>query len=178
MVISDWIDLVAAILVGGGTLFLAVMTVKSIRQTNKLRKEEKIQRELNEISQWAADITEMPSQVTFELWPEIFNMKEPKRSQANEMIQRKRAGDTWLRYNSLCGRRERIRILALNFTQYKLDKMVRRVSQSLNDVMSLLEKRGSGEISNKDTIESGDLLHKRADTLVRVASWIEHKAIR
>ena len=36
MEVSDWINLVAAILIGVGTLTLAVMTWKSIRQTRRI----------------------------------------------------------------------------------------------------------------------------------------------
>ena len=64
MEISDWINLIAAILVGGGTLALAFMTWKSIRQTRR-------QRISDNIRIWArnalgmlvfADTTQSPSE--------------------------------------------------------------------------------------------------------------------
>ena len=51
---SDWIQLIAAILIGGGTLALAVMTWKSIRQTRGIQKSDKRERLLNEIIEWAS----------------------------------------------------------------------------------------------------------------------------
>jgi hypothetical protein len=52
MTISDWINLVAAILIGGGTLALAFMTWKSIQQTRSIQKRER----LAHILDWAEDI--------------------------------------------------------------------------------------------------------------------------
>ncbi len=56
MDISNWINIGAAILVGGGTLTLAFMTWKSIRQTRNIQKSEKRERLLNEIIEWGIDV--------------------------------------------------------------------------------------------------------------------------
>lgn len=53
MVIDNWINLVAAILVGGGTLVLAVMAYRAIRQTRAIQKTEKREGLLNEVIEWA-----------------------------------------------------------------------------------------------------------------------------
>ena len=53
---SDIINLVAAILIGGGTLTLAYMTWKSIRQTRSIHETERKERLLNEIAKWSADV--------------------------------------------------------------------------------------------------------------------------
>ena len=37
MVTSDWINLVSSILVGGGTLFLGIMALRTIRQTRSIQ---------------------------------------------------------------------------------------------------------------------------------------------
>jgi len=58
MATSDWINLIAAILVGGGTLFLGIMAWRTIRQTRSIQKAEKWDRLLNEIIEWATDIIE------------------------------------------------------------------------------------------------------------------------
>ncbi len=58
MTISDWINLIAAILVGGGTFFLGIMAWRTIRQTRGIQKAEKRERLLNEIIEWALDIAE------------------------------------------------------------------------------------------------------------------------
>ena len=56
MNISDWINLIAAIIVGGGTLFLGIMAWRTIHQTGSIQKSEKRERLLNEIIEWAEDI--------------------------------------------------------------------------------------------------------------------------
>ena len=57
MTTSDWINLIAAILVGGGTLFLGIMAWRSIRQTRSIQKSEKRERLLNEVIDWAVGIS-------------------------------------------------------------------------------------------------------------------------
>ncbi len=54
MTTSDWINLIVAIFVGGGTLFLGIMAWRNIRQTRNLQKAEKGERLLNEIIEWAS----------------------------------------------------------------------------------------------------------------------------
>ena len=63
MTTDNWINLIAAILVGGGTLALAFMTWKSIRQTRRIREED---RELNfklrlldEVRDWAREAVKL-----------------------------------------------------------------------------------------------------------------------
>ena len=56
MTTSDWITLGAAILVGGGTLFLGIMAWRAIRQSRSIQKAEKRERLLNEIIEWAVSI--------------------------------------------------------------------------------------------------------------------------
>jgi len=56
MTTSDWITLGAAILTGGGTLFLGIMAWRTIRQTRNIQKTEKRERLLDEIIEWAEDI--------------------------------------------------------------------------------------------------------------------------
>jgi len=56
MTTSDWINLIAAILVGGGTLFLGIMAWQIIHQTRKIQKAGKKEKLLNEIIEWAEDI--------------------------------------------------------------------------------------------------------------------------
>ena len=56
MTTPDWVNLIAAILVGGGTLFLGIMAWRTIRQTRSIQKAEKRERLLSEIIEWAEDI--------------------------------------------------------------------------------------------------------------------------
>lgn len=57
MTTDNWINLIAAILVGGGTLFLGIMAWRTIRQTRNMQKAEKRERLLNEIIEWAINVT-------------------------------------------------------------------------------------------------------------------------
>ncbi len=54
MTIDNWINLIAAIIVGGGTLFLGIMAWRTIKQTRSIQKAEKRERLLNEIIEWAS----------------------------------------------------------------------------------------------------------------------------
>ena len=56
MTCDNWINLIAAILIGGGTLALAFMTWKSIRQNRDIQKSENRDRLLGEIFKWATDV--------------------------------------------------------------------------------------------------------------------------
>ena len=56
MTTDNWINLIAAILIGGGTLALAFMTWKSIRQTRSIQRAEKKERLLNEIIMWLKEL--------------------------------------------------------------------------------------------------------------------------
>ncbi len=53
---SDWINLIAAVLIGAGTLFLGIMAWRTIRQTRTIQKAETRERLLNEIIDWAEDV--------------------------------------------------------------------------------------------------------------------------
>ena len=79
MTTDSWINLVAAILVGGGTLALAVMTWKSIRQTRQIYEKEQEQRLLDEIIEWAEESAKSAiyrqTLNKHELWKAILNYK-------------------------------------------------------------------------------------------------------
>jgi len=78
MTMDNWINLIVAILVGGGTITLAVMTWKAIGQTRAIQKSERRERLLNEIIEWAVDILKfspMPKQTIFAL---KLKKEEPK----------------------------------------------------------------------------------------------------
>lgn len=53
---DNWINLIAAIIVGVGTLFLGIMAWRTICQTRNIQKADKRERILNEIIDWVSDI--------------------------------------------------------------------------------------------------------------------------
>jgi len=72
MTTDNIINLIAAIIVGGGTLFLGIMALRTIRQTRSIQKAEKRERLLNEIIEWAKEAAKAAisrrSRYDTELW--------------------------------------------------------------------------------------------------------------
>ena len=56
MTTSDWINIIAARIVGGGTIFLGIKAWRTIRQARSIQKAEKRERLLNEIIEWATNL--------------------------------------------------------------------------------------------------------------------------
>ena len=77
MTCDNWINLIAAILVGGGTLALAFMTWKSIRQTRTIHEAERKDRLLSEIIEWTTDILQCSVTITEEDMKNIFSSQIP-----------------------------------------------------------------------------------------------------
>jgi len=140
-----------------------------IEKENRARKE----RLLNEIIEWATNIVEIPAQMNFVVWQEIINMREPKRSVYIENMTRQNVMELRRRYTILTGRRMRIKILSAVFKKYKLDIIANCVIDSLNDVISVLDKRSEGKISDDEVNNARVILDKRVDALVTKASNID-----
>lgn len=176
MSVDLWV-IITNCFVAVGTLFLGAMALKAIRQTNKFQRNEKTQRKLNEISQWAIDITERASEWYVEFHPELVTMEGEAREVMRENWMRFTMRNLWLKYNALTGRRERIIVFAEDFKEYKLDRIVNLVSGNLDKTMNALEGRCMGEVNDELLRERGTLLHKIASALVRVTSRIKTEGI-
>jgi len=76
------INLVAAIIVGGGTLFLGIMAWRNIRLTRSIQKAEKKERLLNEIIEWAESVANSAigrqTKAPHELWKTKLDYKKHK----------------------------------------------------------------------------------------------------
>jgi len=59
MATSNLINLIAAILVGGGTLALAFMTWKSIRQTRNIHERECRRRRVDDVQNWFNEVMKL-----------------------------------------------------------------------------------------------------------------------
>ncbi len=57
MGIDNWINLIAAILVGGGTLFLGIMAWRTISQTRNLQRTQYRNKLIDEIADWAIEVS-------------------------------------------------------------------------------------------------------------------------
>jgi hypothetical protein len=83
MTADNWINLIAAILIGGGTLALALMTWKSIRQTRNIREEDREldskKRRLEEVQHWINEVVTIKSECASPVGsPPIWRERESK----------------------------------------------------------------------------------------------------
>jgi len=111
MTTSDLISLIAAIIVGGGTLTLAVMTWKSIRQTRSIHEREQRQRLLNEIIEWAEDIAKCGLEKDLPDTSRITDMNDAKLHLANSTQILARS------FQSMRGRNQYINKVVSTFSQ-------------------------------------------------------------
>ena len=85
---SDWITLGAAILVGGGTLFLGIMAWRTIHQTRSIQKAEKRERLLNEIIEWTVDILSCGHETEISsMWTEFITKPQSLENMQNILIE-------------------------------------------------------------------------------------------
>jgi len=127
---SDWINLIAAILVGGGTLFLGIMAWRTIRQTRSIQKAEKRERLLNEIIEWAIDICRCG------LKPPYI----PTSKMDVSLYLLDNLGGALLEYDSISGRTEYISRIALSFGN-DLQNMVDSLAEIIRDRIKLMEQQ-------------------------------------
>ncbi len=124
MVTSDWINLIAAILVGGGTLFLGIMAWRTIRQTGSIQKSEKRERLLNEIIEWGLEVSRCSSVSPFSKYAEIENIQIQRIMIAIDSINS---------FTSLERRGEYIKQIAL--------KLENRLGNAVGEVMINIKER-------------------------------------
>ena len=78
MTIDNLINLVAAIIVGGGTLFLGIMAWRSICQTRSIQRAEKRERLLNEIIEWGLEVSRVTSVSAFTRYAEVEDIQKQR----------------------------------------------------------------------------------------------------
>jgi hypothetical protein len=124
------ISLISAILVGGGTITLAIMTWRSIRQTRGIQKNERRERLLNEIIEWAIDICRCG------LKP--FSM--PTKEKTGSIYLLEGLGDLSLEYESISGRTEYISSIAPKFGE-SLEDEVHGLAKFVEDRTKLIDEQ-------------------------------------
>jgi len=165
MTTSDWINLIAAILVGGGTITLAVMTWRAIRQTRNIHKKEEEQRLLNEIIEWAADLNKCA-------WESEYTISA---GVSLEEYQIYREANIFSRWRAADAKSEFIRSIALTFGE-DLHSAVENVKKQLDKLLALKWKSLTSEKDeekNKLAEEIKDTegkLYKSVNALTRVAA--------
>lgn len=154
------------------TLLLVLTAVRTIEESNA-REQRVIDRSaLNEIIQWAIDITVYPSEVSIEAVPELASMEAPQQKVVAEFLERATSRNLWLRYNALTSRRERVKVIAENFEKSGIAEQVNLVSDKLDAMMEVPYKHNLRQSSLNDVEQVGNDLHKYADKLVSEASKI------
>ena len=128
MNIDNWINLIAAILIGGGTLFLGIMAWRNIRQTRNIQKTEKRERLLNEIIEWATDVVNCSSRLGLPLVKGIDRTTMLVYGRSNLYFQ----------YRSVNARRLYIEKIANTFGE-ELESAIKPVTSKLIDFIKILE---------------------------------------
>jgi len=171
MTTSDWITLGAAILVGGGTLFLGIMAWRTIRQTRSIQKAEKRERLLNEIIEWAANINSCGWRLEYPMSGEV----------TDEPHQLLRRVNIFSRFMIVGTKSEYVEKIASVFggslysavkdTKKKLDKFIKQQWESIK-----LKDREIKKIS-KNREDSEKALYKSADKVIKEAAKIKTRDI-
>ena len=176
---SDLINLLVVI----GTISLAVAAFSSIRQTRKLQERERTDRLLNEIIEWALELStcslSIPAPMMFE---DIIGGLEEA---AVEKMVRRANLTTYtnlrLSYQILTRKSKYIENIASSLPG-NLDYAVKRLRKQIDNVISTL-KKCARDPDNKDRseyknlIRAEDLLHKKADILIKEATKIKTRDI-
>ena len=164
---SDWIALIAAILVGGGTITLAIMTWKSIRQTRDMQKSERKERLLNEIIEWATDISKCGVEGNYEKWRTFTARYFDKVYEQNikvklgdflrekSVIGTTEIGELILSFSAMRGKSHYITKIASIFGQ-DLQNAVMKLVDDLEVHIKLLSKCMKDRVKNLESIEEGN----------------------
>lgn len=131
MDISDWINIISAILIGGGTLFLGVMALLTIRQTRSIQKAERRERLLDEIIEWAVDMLECEAEVsTAPLQAGVTDQNVLAAFMRLSLL---------LKYRNVDARSEYVRQIALHFEE-ELQFAVKKATDELNATVEFLSE--------------------------------------
>ena len=164
---SDWITLGAAILVGGGTLFLGIMAWRTIRQTRSIQKAEKRERLLNEIIDWAIEVAKCGKRADLS---DLLHIADDKQ----ESFLPIRMTEAALNIGLMEGRNEYINTIALNFGQ-ELQEDVDILIDCLEAYKELLEVESKGVPTAPESIEK---LESHDRQLLTLAGNVIKKAVK
>jgi hypothetical protein len=168
---SDWINLIAAIIVGGGTLFLGIMAWRTIRQTKSIQKAEKRERLLNEIIEWAEDIF-MCGRV-----PDMVYLTIVERAQGiPEALGRDMSDYVKHRFNAIKVRSIYIGKIALNFSE-DLRRAVEQTIVCLDQQVKVLQLVSDGKGKWEAVGTHRKILDRCAKIVVEEAAKIKTRDI-
>ncbi len=189
---DNWINLIAAILVGGGTLFLGIMAWRAIRQTRNIQKAEKKERLLNEIIEWAIDVAtcensvsiEEPSLIFTKLYDKdlrAYDIKDKVKlaqgiMQDHKRVWQSRYMNLHRNYQRLDARGEYILSLSDNKDFESIINTVRAVKAQISDYLEILWKYMEDiddKLQQEKVTEQGKKLNKSAIQLIKEATKIK-----
>ena len=163
---SNIINLVAAILVGGGTLALAFTAWKSIRQTRSIQRAEKRERLLNEIIEWAVAVAKVGTETRIPIGVDV----------STERMVRVTVTNILFEYEGIRARSRYVRNVALFFGDI-LNNAVKTVIDNIDKHMDALAKPSDDKDYKDMARESGKLLQASINTLVEEIVRIKIKEI-
>ena len=169
---SDWITLGAAILVGGGTLFLGIMAWRTIRQTSSIQKAEKRERLLNEIIEWVTDLNKCA-------WESEYTISTGVSSEEYKIL---REANIFSRFRAADSKSEYIRNIALTFGE-DLHSNAEQVKTQLDKLLALKwkslksEKDEEKQKLSEQIQHSEEKLYRVVEGLSRAAAQIKTKDI-
>jgi len=168
MASSDWINLIAAILVGGGTLFLGIMAWRTIRQSRSIQKAEKRERLLNEIIEWAIDVGKCAFEQKYDTVTGV----------STEYFMRVSRANTLSRFNVVNARSEYVTNIASVFEKdLALHSAVKGVTQKLDDIINIIGAVLEGKTTPEKISESEISLYRCVGILTKEATKIKTRDI-
>ena len=163
---SDWINLIAAILVGGGTFALAFMTWKSIRQTRSIQKAERRERLLNEIIEWVTDLNKCA-------WESEYTISAGVSSEEYKVL---REANIFSRFRAADSKSEYIRNIALTFGE-DLHSNAEQVKKQLDELLALRWKSLKSENDEEKQKLSEQIQHSE-EKLYRLVEGLSRAAVQ
>ena len=166
---DNWINLVAAIIVGSGTLFLGIMAWRTIVQTRSIQKAERREKLLNEIIEWAMDVAKLNFK--------IYNFVEAQISK--ESWVESGIGEIVSQFQSVEAKGVYINSIALSSFKVdkKLSKDIKAVNKEIRELVDVSVKRMDGEVTTEAVQEHMNLLRTQIAELLKVVAKIKTRDI-
>lgn len=165
MTTDNWISIISAILIGGGTLFLGIMAWRSIRQTRNIQKSERRERLLNEIIEWGKNMLESELSAA----PLQAGLKDPK------TLIKLVYFDLLVKYRKVNARSEYSIHIASNF-KGALQSTVNKAADKLRAIIKLLMEHFD-TVTEREIRELRESLETSALAVIEEATKIKTRDI-
>ncbi len=181
MTTDNWINLITAIFIGGGTLFLGIMALRTIRQTRSIQKTERRESLLNEIIKWAFDISKCGIDAGidfFRRYPtEVFDNEEDFIKDSDNFERKETEHRYWSRllseYLHLSKESGYIKIITTRkIKKEALDKSIKKLVDELENLIKVIRQglTGSANITTTMINVQRDEVQKCLDSVIDTAT--------